>query len=415
MFRFAFMSTTLLLLYSQSMFGQYSDRVAQVQQSLPRAELSLPADIYTSVLREIEANSTTLGALRENMEAERLANRTGIYLANPEVEFAYMWGDPVALGNRTNLNVSQGFDFPTAYGHRNKISKLKNENAESDYRSGRMNLLLSAKQICIELVYYNALLAEYNMRVNNAIAISDSYEARFNAGDVGILESNKAKLNLITVRNEVARINIERSALLSELKRLNGGKDLDFSFGKYPLDALPSDFESWYALAEQRNPVLSYVKGEIEINKRQVALNRAMSLPKFSAGYTSEALTDEKFQGVMVGMSIPLWENKNTVKEARARVRASELVMQDSKVEFYNRLQNLYVKASELNRNATEYRNALSAYSNDSLLKKALDSGEISLLEYLLELEYYYDAVNKMLEAERDYELSLAELSAVEL
>jgi hypothetical protein len=49
------------------------------------------------------------------------------------------------------------------------------------------------------------------------------------------------------------------------------------------------------------------------------------------------------------------------------------------------------------------------------LLKKALDAGEISLLTYLMEVEYYYDAINKVLEAERDYELAAAELSAVEL
>jgi hypothetical protein len=44
-----------------------------------------------------------------------------------------------------------------------------------------------------------------------------------------------------------------------------------------------------------------------------------------------------------------------------------------------------------------------------------LDAGEISLLNYLLEVEYYYDAINKALEAERNYQLTVAELSSVEL
>ena len=393
------LTSLILLPQARNLYGQQMER----------------GDIYSSILQEIEANSSTLGALREEMEADKLANRTGIYLANPEVEFAYLWGNPTTIGNRTNLSVMQSFDFPSAYGHKSDLSKLKNENAELNYRSERMSLLLSAKEICVELVYYNALWAEYNTRLKNAEMIADSYQSRLEAGDVGILESNKAKLNLITVKNEAARLNIEREALLAELKRLNGGKELSFTYGQYPLSTLPTNFESWYASAEEKNPALSYIKGEIEISKRQVALNRAMSLPKISAGYMSEALTHEKFQGVVVGISIPLWENKNTVKEAQARVKASELIMYDGKIGFYNKLQNLYMKASELNRNALEYRSALSLYSNNALLKKALDGGEISLLEYLLELEYYYDAVEKMLEAERDYELSFAELSAVEL
>ena len=49
------------------------------------------------------------------------------------------------------------------------------------------------------------------------------------------------------------------------------------------------------------------------------------------------------------------------------------------------------------------------------LLKKALDMGEISLLDYLLEMQYYYDAVENALAAEKDFELALADLSAVEL
>lgn len=41
--------------------------------------------------------------------------------------------------------------------------------------------------------------------------------------------------------------------------------------------------------------------------------------------------------------------------------------------------------------------------------------GEISLLDYLLEMQYYYDAVENALAAEKDFELALADLSAVEL
>ena len=45
----------------------------------------------------------------------------------------------------------------------------------------------------------------------------------------------------------------------------------------------------------------------------------------------------------------------------------------------------------------------------------ALDVGEISLLNYLVERGLYYDTVNQTLAAERDFEKALAVLSAVEL
>jgi len=49
------------------------------------------------------------------------------------------------------------------------------------------------------------------------------------------------------------------------------------------------------------------------------------------------------------------------------------------------------------------------------LLKKALDAGEISLLNYLTELGMYYNMANLTLEAERDYQKAVTELLAVEL
>lgn len=383
------------------------------------------AQQFQSVLQEIEKNSTTLSALREQMVAQKLSNRTGINLPNPEVEFNYLWGSPSPIGSRTDISVTQSFDFPTAYGHRNKLSKLENTNVDILYKSERINLLLQAKQVCIELVYYNALAKEYATRLTNAERIAETFRTRFDKGDANIIENNKAQLNLTTVRNEMKRIEIERASLLSELQMLNGGKSIanyETTFDAtqlqntdYPVEVLPKDFASWYDAAESKSPVLQYVKGQIEIGQQQVKLNNALGLPKLTAGYMSEKVVGEKFQGITLGVSIPLWENKNRVKQAKAQVRAAETTLEDTKVQFYNRLQNLFMKSSALQENALKYRNALSSYSNDALLKKALDAGEISLLDYLLEIEYYYDAMNKVLEAERDFNLSLAELSAVEL
>ena len=93
-----------------------------------------------TVLNQIEANSTTLGALREQIEAQKLDARTGIYLPNPEVEFNYLWGNPSVIGNRKDFSLTQSFDFPTAYSHREKISRLENANVDVMYKSERINL-----------------------------------------------------------------------------------------------------------------------------------------------------------------------------------------------------------------------------------------------------------------------------------
>ena len=370
---------------------------------------------YNAVLQQIEANNTTLAALRQQIEAQKLGNRTGITPANPEVEFNYLWGNPSVIGNRTDISVRQTFDFPTAYTHRSRIANLQNSNAELSYKAERQNVLLSAKQACIELVYYNALAREYAVRLQNAERIAQAGKIRLEKGDANILEHNRAQLNLTTVQVEIGQIEAERTALLSELKRLNGGKEIVFSNDAYSANALPANFEDWYATAENKNPVLQYVRTQIEIGRQQVKLNRAMGLPKFSAGYMSEKIVGEHFQGITAGMTIPLWENKNRVREAKAQTRAAEAIFEDSKVQFYNRLQILHFKAVALQQNAQTLRQSLDNNNNEPLLKKALDTGEISLLNYLLEIEFYYNVINKVLEAERDFELVVSELQMVDM
>ena len=380
---------------------------------------------YDAVLQQIEANNTTLAALRQQIEAEKIGNRTGLTPANPEVEFNYLWGRPSLIGIRTDFSVRQTFDFPTAYAQRNKIAGLQNENAELAYKAERINILLLAKQTCIELAYYNALANEYATRLQNAELIASAYKAKWDAGETGILENNRAQLNLSTVQTELARIELERSAIRAELKRLNGGIEIFFpdatnlppslSERGWGRGLLPLIFEDWYTEAETKSPVLQYISGQIRINRQHIKLNQALSLPKFSAGYMSEKIVGEQFQGITLGVSIPLWENKNRISHARAQTQAAEMVLEDSKIQFYNRLQSQHLKAVALQQNAQKIRQSLSTFTNEPLLKKALDAGEISLLNYLMEIEYYYDIINKVLEAERDFELAAAELWAVEL
>ncbi|HBZ25687.1 MAG TPA: transporter [Rikenellaceae bacterium] len=370
---------------------------------------------YNYILSRIEANSTTLQSLREQMEAQKLGNRTGIFLSDPEVEFAYLWGNTPVNGERTDFKITQSFDFPTVYGHRDRVAKLENSNLELLYKAERLSLLLHAKQICIELVYYNALTGEVAQRLSNAERIAAAYRAKLEKGEANIIENNKTQMNVISLQNEASGIETERTILLSELKRLNGGQEIVFEQNSYPGGLLPDNFDEWYSSVVSKNPALLYANSQITIGQEKIRLNRAQGLPKFSAGYMSEQLLGERFQGVTVGLSIPLWNNKNRVRQAQAQLTANQSVLADSKVAFYTRLQGLYDKAVKLKQSALKYRVALSSFNNEHLLKRAFDAGEISLLNYLTEIEYYYEALRRALETEKNFELSLAELSAMDL
>lgn len=366
------------------------------------------------VLQTIEANNTTLKALRETTNAEKLNNRTGIFLDNPEVGFNYLWGKPEDRGKRTDFSITQSFDIATLTGMKSRASRGQNELLEWQYKAERMNIMLEAKQCCIELIYTNALLRELELRQQHAQTIATVYETRLQTGDANRLEYNKAKLNLATANGEYARIRVDREALLMQLRRLNGGMDIAFDDSHHAEVTLP-DFDSWFAVAAERSPMQAYARKAIDVSKQQVTLMRVSGLPSFTAGYMSEKVAGEQFQGLTFGISIPLWENKNRVRQAKASLRAAQMQEADSREQLHGRMRMLYARTAGLKAAAECYRKTLDAASNADLLKKALDAGEISLLDYILELGLYYDAVNQALEAERDYQLAFAELTAFEL
>ena len=364
-----------------------------------------------NVLTEVEKNNTTLSAYRKSVDAQKIGNKTGITPQNPEVEFNYLWGNPSAIGNRTDFSVKQSFDFPTAYSYKNQISNLKNEQAELEYKKQRNEVLYQTRLVCVKLTYYNALKAELNKRHANAQKVADAYKTKYSTGDVGILEFNKAQVNLLNVTKEQESNEIERNALLSELTTLNGGNAINFTDSLFSLQTIPADFEQWFTSVETNNPLLQWVKQEIAISEKQVKLNTANSLPKFYGGFMSEKVVGQQFQGVTVGITIPLWENKNTVKYAKAQAIAMQSVEADAKLQFYNSMKALHTKVIALQTNVSDYRSKLAMYSNSELLEKAFIKGEISLTVYMYELSLYYESVYKLLEMEMNYNLAHAELN----
>ncbi len=373
------------------------------------AATSLSAQtIFETVLSEIETNNTTLQAYKQQTEAVKLDNKTGLFLSNPEVGFNYLWGKPGAIGKRHDFSISQSFDFPTAYGFKNQIAGLKNLNADIHYKIQRQNILLEAKLICIDLIHLNAKRVELTKRLSNAENLAIAHTKMFDNGETSILELNKVLLHLTTIKNEIVFFDTERSSLLSELERLNGGQTLAITENTFPVFLLPESFEEWFLQVKNSNPLLQYAQQQISINQKQEKLNHALSLPKFSAGYMSEKVVGEKFSGISLGISIPLSENKNTVKAAKAQTTASKAIAVDAQKQIYNQQKSYFIKTTGLQKILNNYRQSLINLDNRKELKIALDKGVLPLINYLIEIQFYYETIDKMLETEVDLQKNLA-------
>ncbi|MDR2362641.1 MAG: TolC family protein [Prevotellaceae bacterium] len=361
-------------------------------------------------LNAIKQNNTTLKALRRTGEAQQLENKTGIYLPGPDATIDYLWGTPAAIGNRTDITLRQSFDIVALTNIKKRIADQQNELINLQFRADRTTILQEAAMYGIEIIYYNILKKELSRRLQHAETLAATCAKRLETGNATILEYNKAKLYLSSAQGELSRAEVERTALLAELQRLNGGIAIALDDENYGGDALPPDFETWFTNIAAQHPALEYARQDVKYKKQDLTLNKTQNWPSFSIGFISENVVGQRYQGISIGLSIPLWENRNRVKQAAAAVRAAESRQTDADLQLLTRLQTAYLRAHSLRAIAADYRQALTSLNNSELLEKALAAGEISLLEYIVEMELYYSAIQQTLSAERDYRKAVAAL-----
>lgn len=367
-----------------------------------------------SIVSRIIENNTQLSALKKSSDAKKIGNKTGIYLKNPEAEFAYLFGNPDDMGNRINFSVKQSLDFPTAYRHKNRISNLKNVRSDLMYDAEKSRIKTEAELICSELIYTKALIAEYDEHSEHAQDIARIFEQKLKSGETNIISHNKAQIHLLNIKRRLKLLKSKQQSLLRELARLNGGKEVTLADSSFKIMPIPDDFDKWFSETKGNIPSLSLSKKETEIQNQQIKLNRALSLPKFTVGYMSEALTSQQFRGISLGVSVPLWENKNRIKYAAAKADASRENAADKELQYYNYLKKLYETALILQETIEDYRVGLQSFDHNKLLRTALDEGEISLLDYIREKSFYYQSKDKLLETQNELNKTLIKLKQYE-
>ena len=346
---------------------------------------------YAQVLKDVEANNPVLLAARKRAEAQQTAAHVGALLPNPEVEAAYFWGDPASVGIRWDLGISQSFEMPSVMVRRARLRNLQEQAAGLDYQVVRNATLLEAQLTCADIIYYRALGMIYTRRCQAAIRIADLYQRRYAAGDCSILDYNRAQMNLADVQNRAAEINLQGDHAVHDLQRLVGGESYLFYQSEYEEVRVETSFESWYEQLEMQNPSLRLLDNQVEAARYQRQLSRAQWLPEISVGYASENVVGQSFRGVKVGLSLPIWSQQRAVKASRLAEAAATEELSSQRTEWFSRLQCMFHRHEALIRNVGNLREAFQRCNSIDLLDKALDAGEISLEQYLLEADYYYN------------------------
>lgn len=116
-----------------------------------------------------------------------------------------------------------------------------------------------------------------------------------------------------------------------------------------------------------------------------------------------------------IGVNIPLWSAGNKIRQSQARLTAAKERRNYAEQKFFSDLRNQYTKAYSMKDNSEMMRSSLKETDSREFLLFALSKGEISMIDYLVEIDLYFEALEATLEAERDYRHALASLTAYSL
>lgn len=367
------------------------------------------------VLAEINKNNKTIQASAQFYDAQNLQYKTGNTPANPMVEYDFLSGSPASAGNQHDVTVVQQFDFPTSYIKKTQLAKTQTALSEFEIKANRQNILLEAKQHCIALVYHNKLQVQLTQQKQNTEKLLADFQTKLTKGDGNILDVNKAKLQLIQIKKQLQQNISDIVQLNTQLTSLNGGNAILFTDTAYQTAQTIPPFEQLETEYESADPLKQILEQEKRITQKQLELSKTMRLPKMELGYHYQGILGQTYNGIHTGISIPLWENKNTVKLQKSKLLFAELNMQDHRTEHYHEIKSLYEKYTNLKITLQEYLNSFASLNNTTLLNKALAFGEITTIQYFMEINYYTEAFNNFLETEKEYHETIARLFKYQL
>lgn len=368
------------------------------------------------ILSCIEANNPQLKAGAQMVLSQKAEVSSQNSLADPTFELEHLWGAQNAGDRKYDITVLQSFDFPSLYVQRNRVGNLKRSLYDGQQTLLRQQVLLQAKELCLRIVYLNRCIELSDKRLAAADELARLYRGKLESGDAAILDVNKIEIEQLNVTTANTRLRNELATCLAQLRALNGGESLDVELSTltYPEAVLPASFDELKTQALQADPELQLLRQESLIADKSVALNRSGWLPKFELGYRHAYELGERFNGFAVGVSIPLFANRKKVKMAKAQALAGTFAVNNREQQALAELQSAYDEAVTLQRNHARY-DLLTRQNNLGLLQKALVTGKISMVEYLVDATQLYEAFDNRLSLEYEYQLRLARLYKFEL
>ena len=369
--------------------------------------ISMQAQTIEDVLCSIERNNKSLQAQQQTTDAAKMEIQNRNNLEDPSVEYSPFFARGVDGMASSELVVTQGFDFPSLYAARRRSGKLQQEALERQQQAVRREILLAAKNLCLDLIRLNQENALLAQRKKNADELLVLFEERLAKGDANVLDVNKIKMERMSVQTEVAQNNAAHRAAVQQLLAMNGNLPIEFSENVYPAVEPIRDYNALYDEIMASDADLLAADAAARAANKELTVNRQSWLPKLEVGYRRNTSVGEKSNGFLVGGSLPIFSNRRKTKIARAQAISAQLQLDDARLQAEAQVQSQYNEMQQL-REAMEAYDVVLMHKTLRLLDDAVRAGQLSIIDFYVEADNVYRNLQAYMQIENQYQKLMA-------
>lgn len=355
--------------------------------------MAVSAQTIDSLIVQMAQHGAQGNMLKAQNEAAIATNHTGLSLADPSVGFNYLWGSPHDVGQRKDISVTQTLDFATLSGSKRKEAIAKDNLANAIYERGTLSLKQEAMLLLVDIAAANDTRRLYAERIAANEKLVEACRKRINAGDASKLELNKATLTLAATRADASDAETERQRLLhSPMVTMNLTETQREMLQSITTEEMEKVIRRMAPATKLTDAEALETQKQVEAAKAALTNAQRENLPEVTAGFMAELTREEKFKGISIGLNIPIWNNARRIRSAKAQVVAAESEHQLKQKEVEARREQYHQLAvSTLNQYEDVKKSISILDAQEKMLQKAYAEGEMSIVDFIIEQEAYYD------------------------
>lgn len=342
-----------------------------------------------SIVDEVIMNNPGLAAEKAALRAEVMARVADNRLAATELSFGYKWPSVRSGETKLEAEISQSFDWPGAYGARRRAERSAEQALKSGLEASTRALRLQTSLLLCRIIDANLRCDMLRTIVNNLDSLHGSMHTMLRERQITELDHRKVALEEVSMKQQLAEVESTRAAALEELATLNGGSlpAASAELRTYPeLTLLPLE-----KYLNAPTPEIMALRQQAETMALDARTERMALYPGLSVGYAFEREGAEYFHGISLGITLPSFSAKPRAEAARWQARALQLRAEQAATDRRVRIATDHSTALLTEKLLADYSYAFGS-DYPTLLKRSLDGGQLSYIEYFSELNFYLTA-----------------------